>query len=439
MKSPAKAKRRTSQAKASRAATSRSRTSRQNVPGAAAASSSASPATSAADQNPQTVAARNSLRPGEVRPRPQVKSSQAHGGVAALDPVTHRNVSFQPLPRPLSAPPYHYDISGRFPDIAKNIQDQMVFHVVGDSGGVQDGEFQNNVAAQMIDDLTSGKGGKPQFCYHVGDVVYFTGMHDDYYAQFYEPYAHYEAPIFAIPGNHDGEVDDPTAQTSLDGWVDFFMQANPDVDPIAKDCPRVQMNLPNVYWTFVTPLATIIGMYTNVPEGGSIDSVQQQWLTNEFATAPEDRALILALHHPIYSFDVFHSGSSKMADVLENAIRDTGRVPNLVLTGHVHDYQRIEQTIVKGSPTPFIVTGNGGYHNLHKVHSKAGAKAPDTGAVLKYACDDAWGFMKLTIDKKTISAVTFEVDRTGKVARGDLFSYSAAPLRLSDPKSVPTL
>jgi hypothetical protein len=46
------------------------------------------------------------------------------------------------------------------------------------------------------------------------------------------------------------------------------------------------------------------------------------------------------MHHPIYSFDVFHCGSSKMADVLENAIRDTGRVPNLVLAGHVHDYQR---------------------------------------------------------------------------------------------------
>ena len=198
------------------------------------------------------------------------------------------------------------------------------------SGGVQDGEFQSNVAEQMIDHLTSGKGAKPQFCYHVGDVVYFTGMKDDYYAQFYEPYAHYDVPILSISGNHDGEVDDPTAQTSLDGWVQYFMQAHPDVDPISKDAPRVQLNLPNVDWTLVTPFATIIGVYTNVPEGGSIDFVQQQWVTNRCATAATDRALIFALHHPIYSFDVFHSGSSKMADVLENAIRDTGRVRNLV-------------------------------------------------------------------------------------------------------------
>ena len=83
----------------------------------------------------------------------------------------------------------------------------------------------------------------PQFCYHVGDVVYFTGLNDDYYAQFYDPYAHYAPPILAIPGNHDGEVDDPKAQTSLDGWVDYFMQAHPDVDPISKDAPRVGLNL----------------------------------------------------------------------------------------------------------------------------------------------------------------------------------------------------
>ncbi|MGO4711986.1 metallophosphoesterase family protein [Bradyrhizobium sp. 2TAF24] len=387
------------------------------------------------------VASRSVIRPGEVRPRPKPKHSQAHSGVSPLHPVSHRNVSYQPLPRPLGLPPYHYDLSESFPDIAAAIaQDKkMVFHVVGDTGGVQDGEFQSNVAEQMISHLSDARGAKPRFCYHVGDVVYFTGMKDDYYAQFYEPYSHYDVPIFSIPGNHDGEVDDPAQQTSLDGWVQYFMQEHPDVDPISKDAPRVQLNLPNVYWTLVTPYATIVGLYTNVPEGGSIDSVQQQWVTNEFATAPTDRALIFALHHPIYSFDVYHSGSSKMADVLENAIRDTGRVPNLALSGHVHNYQRIEQTIAPGGPTPFIVSGNGGYHNLHAVHSAPGDAAQDSGAVLKYVAAQSWGFMTLTIDHDTISGATIEVDRAGHVKAGDTFSYPAAPIMLKAPKSVPTL
>jgi Icc-related predicted phosphoesterase len=383
----------------------------------------------------------NTLQPGAVPALHKSKNSQAHGGVNPLNSIGHRNTGFQPLPKPLGLAPYHYSLTDNFAEIGNNIQSakKMVFHVLGDSGGVQDGEFQNNVAQQMIKEASVGGPTAPQFCYHVGDVVYFTGMHDDYYAQFYEPYSHYTPPILAIPGNHDGEVDDPTAQTSLDGWVDYFMQDTPDVDPISKDAPRVGLNLPNVYWTLLTPFATFIGMYTNVPEGGSIDSIQQQWITNEFATAPDDLPLILALHHPIYSFDVFHSGSSRMADVLENAIRDTKRVPNLVLMGHVHDYQRIEKTIASGGPTPFIVYGNGGYHNLHAIHSPNGAVAPDSGAVLKYGTAKCWGYMTLTIDKKTISGQTTEIDKTGAVTKGDSFSYPVAPVMLGATATVPTL
>lgn len=380
------------------------------------------------------------LQPGAVRAHVKKGSSQSHPGVSALNPLTHRNTGYQRLPRPLGLPPYHYALSDHFPSQAKHISDsgKMVLDVLGDSGGVQDAEFQSNVANQMVHALLQAGANGPQFCYHVGDVVYFTGEHDDYYSQFYEAYEQYTPPIFAIPGNHDGEVDDPTKQTSLDGWVDYFMQANPDVDPISKDAPRVGLNLPNPYWTLVTPLATFVGMYTNVPEHGSIDSDQQMWLTNEFATAPSDRALILALHHPIYSFDVFHSGSSKMADALENAIRDTGRVPNLVLTGHVHDYQRIEQTIAPDGPTPFIVAGNGGYHNLHQIHSANGTVATDTHAKLVYG-KVTWGYLTLTIDKNNIHGQSTEIDRTGKVTAGDSFSYPAGPIALKDPKKVPTL
>src|SRR5208282_1872863 len=103
----------------------------------------------------------NAFRPGGVRQRPQAGHSQLHGGVSALNPISHRNTSFQPLPRPLGLPPYHYDIATGFPDIASAIDHagKQVFHVVGDSGGVQDGEYQSNVAEQMIGHLaTAGAG-----------------------------------------------------------------------------------------------------------------------------------------------------------------------------------------------------------------------------------------------------------------------------------------
>jgi acid phosphatase type 7 len=86
-----------------------------------------------------------------------------------------------------------------------------------------------------------------------------------------------------------------------------------------------------------------------------------------------------------------------------------------------------------------IIAGNGGYHNLHAVHSTPGFAAPDSKAVLKYAAGKTWGFMTLTIDKKTISGVTIEVGRAGESQNGDSFSYPAEPVFLDDPKSVPTL
>src|SRR5258708_8684519 len=157
--------------------------------------------------HPQAHRASRSPRPpvqlqqGAVRGGPHSKNSQAHPGGTALNPLAHRNTGFQPLPPPLGLPPYHYSLTDNFPAIATNITNakKMTLHVLGDSGGVKDGEFQDGVAAALVAALDSADPASPQFCYHVGDVVYFTGFHDDYYAQFYEPYAHYTAPILAIP------------------------------------------------------------------------------------------------------------------------------------------------------------------------------------------------------------------------------------------------
>ena len=144
------------------------------------------------------VIQKNTLTPGETRGSTYKKgTSQAHPGVSALNPVNHRNTGYQPLPKPLGLPPYHYDVSEHFPEMAKKITSagKMVLDVIGDSGGVVNGEYQGQVAEYMTQQLAKND---PDFCYHVGDVVYFTGMHDDYYPQFYEPYQHYLPPIFSI-------------------------------------------------------------------------------------------------------------------------------------------------------------------------------------------------------------------------------------------------
>jgi hypothetical protein len=377
------------------------------------------------------------LQPGMARSRPPRGRSQAHPGVEPLHPLLHRSQRFQPLPEPLGEPPYHYALGTAIPDVAKTAKKKLIFHLTADVGGVKHPESQRGVAAAMKGDLNLPHGAAPAFMYIVGDVVYFDGEVGDYYDQFYEPYDQYNAPIIAIPGNHDGDPVD-SSQASLDGFVRYFMTPTPTVQPESKDAPRVTLSLPNVFFTLECPFATIVGMYTNVPEHGSIDSVQQQWLTNEFATAPEDKALIVALHHPIYSFDDHHSGSPRMADAVQHAINDTSRVPNIVLTGHVHNYQRIEKDLTGNDPTPFLVLGHGGYWHLHGMNALAGHVDSETGAKLIFEEHKRHGYLTMTVDADQISGtmtLTDPVDQDPE--RGvDTFSYSAKALHLKKGKVV---
>ncbi len=373
------------------------------------------------------------LQAGQVRVRPTKGHAQVHTGIHPLSPLTHSSQRFQPLPLPLGEPPYHYTLESALPGIGKKADHdgKLVFHTVGDTGGIKNADYQSAVAAAMKGDLNAGAGKAPSFFYHLGDVIYFNGQVSEYYAQFYEPYNHYTPPIISIPGNHDGDPID-ASQVSLDGWVRYFMTAAPHVNSESQDAPRVTMSLPNVYFTLECPFVTIIGMYTNVPDHGSIDSQQQQWLTNEFATAPTDKALILALHHPIYSFDDHHSGSPNMADAVQHAINDSRRVPNVVLTAHVHNYQRIERELAPGHKCPFLVVGHGGYFHLHNLNAAPGTVDPNTSAKLIAANDRQHGYATLTVDGHNISGTMSTIDTPtapGSKA-ADTFSYPAATLKL---------
>ncbi len=386
------------------------------------------------------------LRQGQTLKRPPQNSSQAHGGVHPLTPFAQGSQKFQPLPEPLGQPPYHYELSDVVPDIAAKAEKlgKLIFHCVGDTGGVKSPDYQAEVAAVMKGDLQKAEGAAPTFFYHLGDVVYYNGQITEYYGQFYEPYNHYDIPIISIPGNHDGDPID-ASQVSLDGWVDYFMTPKPRINPESHDAPRATMTQPNVYFTLNAPFVTIVGMYSNVPEGGSIDSVQQQWLTNEFATAPEDKAMVVALHHPIYSFDDHHSGSARMADAVQHAINDSRRVPNMVLSAHVHNYQRIEREIVKGTQTPFMVMGMGGYYHLHGMNVTGSAHGKSTtahdtatGARLIASNHDNHGYTTLTVDSQNISGVVTLVEERKYPAepKFDTFSYPAKALKLPDGVTV---
>jgi hypothetical protein len=53
--------------------------------------------------------------------------------------------------------------------------------------------------------------------------------------------------------------------------------------------------------TLLTPLVTIIGLYSNVPEGGRLAPEQISWFEQELENAPKNLPVIVAVHHPLFS------------------------------------------------------------------------------------------------------------------------------------------
>ena len=382
------------------------------------------------------------------------------GASLAHHPVP-RITKFQPIPAAFKEgrnPPFAMDLSAVLPaDEVTELTDagSMSFHCVGDTGGVKNPEPQKLVARGMEESLKGpqlaptlrGAAMAPAFCYHIGDVVYYNGEVDKYYDQYYEPYENYPLPIMAIPGNHDGEPIDENA-TTLEGFYrNFLAKPGADGKPVytdeSRDSGRTAMHQPFFYWTLTTPYATFIGLYSNVPEHGQLDPDQRAWFHAQMAAADTDKALVVSVHHPIYSFDTYHSGSPTMAKELQDAINASKRLPNMVLNAHVHNYQRIELA-AGGHTIPFFVIGNGGSWNLHHLGASPGYKDPETEAELIAATDSRHGFMTFEISKKVINGHFTTVPRPQESwtdaqaynANFDVFSYSAVPMFLAEGDSV---
>lgn len=324
---------------------------------------------------------------------------------------------FRPPPIAPERAPYHLDLAAVLPTRCDAIKEagRMVFHVVGDTGGVNGTGAQVNVADHMSRQIHDSElPDQPSFLYHLGDVVYDHGEDTGYQDQFYYPYKDYPAPIFAIPGNHDGNTIDPA--DTLAPFLKHFCSAEAYHAFEAGHSDRPTMIQPNCYWQFNTPLATIIGLYSNV--SGELDNTdkgqttQRDWLADQLKQAPTDRCLIVAAHHPVYSFGK-HGGITRVRDALEHAIATSGRVPDLVLTGHDHCYQRFTQKR-DDRRLPVLVVGAGGfagYDNLTKVKTNL---EPLPGVKLEAYEDQHPGFLRVTIEPDRLIGEYFTVPKPGK-------------------------
>jgi len=285
-----------------------------------------------------------------------------------------QNQPWRDLPPPSGLPPFRINLQSILdPNTYQQIVTDklLVFHSVGDTGGVTTPTYIDGVSHFMQCDMNYiDPPQRPSFFYHLGDVVYYAGESANYWPEFYEPYWKYNAPIVAIPGNHDGDVNPAIKESSLQAFVRSFCAQSAVISPDNLEAPRRTMTQPHVFWTLNTPLVTIIGMYSNCPEGGQVSDTQRQWFISELQAASKSLPIILAIHHPIYSAYGPHPGSTRLKSLLEDSCKEAGRAPHLVLTGHVHDYQRFSAPLLDKGNVPFIVAGAGGYKKRLHVLSR---------------------------------------------------------------------
>lgn len=308
---------------------------------------------------------------------------------------------FQPLPKPSGPYPYHLSMPGSL--------QKMSFHMAGDTGNLLGPGFQGMVAGAMAGQYQTGpEADRPQFLYHLGDVVYNYGEAEHYAGQFFQPFRGYPGPIFAIAGNHDSDVN-PTARVpyqSLDAFTTVFC------DTISRPISfsgsnRNSMMQPNVYWTLETPLANFIGLHSNVPKFGIITDEQRNWFAEQLKAANLARphkALIVCVHHAPYSADMNHGSSLPIAQLLEDVFQETSVRPDIVFSGHVHNYQRFNKHYPDGLIVPYIVAGAGGYDELHPIVVQGDERYTNdhplfSGVRLEHYCDNRHGFLKIMIEK----------------------------------------
>lgn len=346
----------------------------------------------------------------------------AHGNDNPLYKLVQKNL-LQAIPNPAPGADLTMALASVFGDkgdstvAAIEKAGQIVFHSLGDSGSTMGPETQNIVADKLTQDFADPlPADRPQFLFHLGDLVYSFGEAKYYYDQFYEPYRNYPAPIFAIPGNHDGLVYTNEGMPSLEAFLRNFVSAQPVKTPESGGLIRTAMTQPAVYFTLDAPFVTIIGLYSNVLEdpgvissegnaSSPVDDQQLSFLVSAMQQAKKKGgATIVVTHHPPYSGGSNHGGSPRMLADIDAACEKAGYWPHAHLSGHAHNYQRFTRS-VKNYDIPYVVCGNGGHSPLATItKSGSGAlrtplKINDTLIFENYD-DTDYGYLRIVVDAK---------------------------------------
>jgi hypothetical protein len=343
---------------------------------------------------------------------------------------------------------------------------KMSFAMVGCSGDAINGTNTQAVGAALSADKDLS------FLYHLGDMIYTISGSDTeggkpvkrysrslWDNQLFGPYAKFPKKIFAIAGNHDGKY-----KQKIKALRDYFRFFCADTMKLPTGSKRKRkMKQPYIYWSLDTPYAYIVGLYSNIANGGILDKPsdytgvhfkrgpQYKWLvkqlqavgkTNKKAGA-QKKAVLLTVHYPPYSgaanFNVRGDQSKGgpaakrnrpaqpnnydapyLAVALQQAFKDSGQRPDAIFSAHAHLYQRLNYRFADKTTMPCLVVGCGGHSPLEELFQpcdgtleseprmppfppvKPGMfEFPEGDSAEVEAFDDKnFGYLKVTVDAK---------------------------------------
>jgi len=359
-------------------------------------------------------------------PKPRVKSSRAHaprGGlgfpsVTTRAPATQASQNYDSLGIPFQAPggDCTMDLETFFGAGAIGritASGQIVFHLMGDSGVGTVG--QENVAEAMARDINDANHELgPSFLVHVGDVIYGPNKDATYADRFYRVYDHYNRLVFAVPGNHDGEVFPTTDPTTLAAFKTNFCSPAGSQPPLGKQFGLLMPTQPGPFWHLQAPFVDVVGLYSNADENfgvisnAKVGNRQKTWLQSRLQaiaktrTGQNRKALVIAVHHPPYArgFQASgygHPGNPEMLKDIDDCCVAAGVLPDAVLAGHTHSYQHYVRTqSFKGQKhtIPYLIVGTGGI-GLQRIPAPTGV-TNSTGDVLYFSAFKDYGYLTVT-------------------------------------------
>jgi len=263
--------------------------------------------------------------------------------------------------------------------IVRDDPSSYAFMLLGDTG---EGDAPQYAVVPGFLKMSEGT----RFAVISSDVIYPTGSVNEYGTKFFRPYKDYDAPIYAVPGNHDWydglggfmrvfcgapELPPEGRPSPLSrAWFRRLFWKRPDVPDEARlaeaeslrSRPAQRATQPGPYWAMDAGPVRIVGIDTGIT--GDIDADQGEWL-RRVSRGPKPKILVTG--KPIYVDGAYHPGPIEGGGTVDEIVRDPACNYVAAVGGDIHNYQHYPVRV--GDRTiEYLVSGGGGAF-MHATHT----------------------------------------------------------------------